>query len=156
MYLSLYPAHSKKSSIPTTFYAPATMTTPDGNYDASPGDFTWSNAKVLWTLLIIGASVILLRILYKICLKVRERRGHGNDEHELAGFIHGSTRQGLEGGGIRLQRPSRALTTRRSSEVSALPRYERFDEGEPCSEDAELEKRGRYSYVLGERWPGKR
>ncbi|KAH6868605.1 hypothetical protein BKA58DRAFT_318221 [Alternaria rosae] len=131
------------------------MTTPDSNYDASASDFTWPNAKALWLMIIIGAGLIVLCIIYKVCIKVHQRRVQRASEHEFADLIQGSTRVELEGGAIRSQSPSRAVT-RRSSEVSALPRYERFDEEEVCDKDARIEKRGRYSYVLGEQWPGKR
>jgi len=139
----------------TTPFIATAMTTPDSNYDASASDFTWPNAKALWVMVIIGAGLIFLRIIYKFCMKMHQRRVQRDGEHEFADLVQGSTRIELEGDAIRLQRPSRAVT-RRSSEVSALPRYERFDEGELCDEDARIEKRGRYSYVLGERWPGKR
>ena len=138
----------------TTFFIATAMSTPDSNYDASASDFTWPNAKALWVMVIIAAGLIVLRIIYKICMKRHERRAQRADEHEFADLVQGSTRVGLGDGAIRLQRPSRAVT-RRISEVSALPRYEQFDEGELCDEDARIEKRGRYSYVLGERWPGK-
>lgn len=137
------------------FFIATAMTTPDSNYDASSPDFTWPNAKALWVMIIIGAGLIVLCIIYKVCMKVHQRRVQRAGPHEFADLILRSTRVGLEGGAIRLQRPSRAVT-RRSSEVSVLPRYERFDEGEVCDKDARIEKRGRYSYVLGERWPGKR
>jgi hypothetical protein len=127
---------------------------PDSNYDASIGDFSWANAKPLWVIVILVASLFFLHIIYKISMKIHQRRVQRAEQHELAGLVPESTTCGQEGGATRLQRPSRALLTRRrSSEVSALPRYERFDEGEPCDEDAEVEKRGKYTYVLAEGWP---
>ena len=46
-------------------------------------------------------------------------------------------------------RPLRAVM-RQESDVSVLPRYEWFDQGVKCGEGVELEKRGRYMYVLGD------
>ena len=49
-----------------------------------------------------------------------------------------------------LQEPRRAFIRRDTcgSEISALPRYERHGEDAKCAVDMEMEKRGKYTYVL--------
>ncbi|KAI4663113.1 uncharacterized protein J4E79_004427 [Alternaria viburni] len=72
------------------------MTTPDSNYDASASDFTWPNAKALWVMVIIAAGLIVLRIIYKVCMKMHQRRVQRDNEHEFADLVQGSTRVRLE------------------------------------------------------------
>lgn len=103
-------------------------------------------------MIIIGASLILLRIIYKIIQRALSRRYQRDQEYELVELFQESTRVELECGGVTVQRPPRALT-RRSSEVSALPRYG-VDQGELCDEYVEVEKMGKYSYVVNGHWPG--
>jgi hypothetical protein len=129
---------------------------PESNYDASIGDFSWANAKALWVIVILIAGVFILHAIYKISMKIHQRRVQRAEQHEFTGLVSESTAGRQEGDAASLQRPSRVLLTRRSSEVSVLPRYERFNEGEPCDEDAKVEKRGKYTYVLAERWPERR
>ena len=59
-----------QSFVYTTSFIATAMTTPDSNYDASASDFTWPNAKALWVMVIIGAGLIVLRIIYKVCMKM--------------------------------------------------------------------------------------
>lgn len=107
---------------------------------------------MLWVIVIIIASFILLRIIYKIIGRILRRQYERDQEHELVELVQAASRRELEINTAGIQRPSRALT-RRNSEVSALPRYG-SDQGELCDEYVEVAKRGKYSYVVADHWPG--
>jgi hypothetical protein len=128
------------------------MTSESTTYSVSAGDFSWENAKVLWVIVIIIASLILLRIIYKIIGKILRRQYERDQEHGLVELVQATSRAELENNRAEIQRPSRVLT-RRSSEISALPRYG-SDQGELCDEYVEVAKRGKYSYVVADHWPG--
>ena len=128
------------------------MTSESTTYSVSAGGFSWENAKVLWVIVIIIASLILLRIIYKIIGKILRRQYERDQEHGLVELVQATSRAELENNRAEIQRPSRVLT-RRSSEISALPRYG-SDQGELCDEYVEVAKRGKYSYVVADHWHG--
>jgi hypothetical protein len=115
-------------------------------------DFSWNNTKTFWIVMIVAGVVLLLHLLYKIDQNAHYKRQIRRAESFQLGRRMSSGQERQECG---LQRPLRAVTRRKSSSsnVSVLPRYERFNEDEVCGQDVQIEKRGRYTYALGERWP---
>jgi hypothetical protein len=123
-------------------------------------DFSWHNAQTFWIIIIIAFSILILHILYKLTKSIRQRRRARIAEIQQLtvqrshlfeeDVVVAETARRVRG----LQVPSRALT-RRSSDVSALPRYEKFSEDPRCDEYVEVEKRGKYTYVV-QPWGGRR
>jgi hypothetical protein len=112
-------------------------------------DFSWHNAKTFWIIMIITAVILLLHILYKLTKTIhRDRHTQILELEEREPHIEEEIDHGL-------QRPRRAMMRRntRSSEVSALPRYEEFNEDVKCWEDMEVERRGKYTYAVTRSWP---
>lgn len=112
--------------------------------------------------MIVAGVVVLLYVLYKTGKRHRYKR-----QIRMApslSFRRGSLIQTNEDRrqDCGVQRPLRVMARRcsggsnSSSEVSILPRYEQFSEGEVCGQDVHVEKRGRYTYVSEQRWPGQR
>ncbi|EOA87722.1 uncharacterized protein SETTUDRAFT_39191 [Exserohilum turcica Et28A] len=143
----------------------------DSGNARGPADFSWETAKTFWIILIIAAIISLLHVVYKID-KSRRYKMHAPDVRlvsvatgraaaaaavtanvEPVESVAGDEEEEEQDG---LQRPGRAVVrmTRSSSDVSNLPRYERFDEGAACGEHVKVERRVRYTYVLGQAWPG--
>jgi hypothetical protein len=122
----------------------------------SPSDeareWSWEKAEFLYVFIILVASLVLINITYKIVGTILGRRHGRNQEHGLVELAQTALRGELEVTRADIQRPLRALT-RSSSEVSVLPRYG-LDQGELCDRHVEVEKRGKYSYVVAHYWPG--
>ena len=127
------------------------MTSESSSYSASAKDFSWAKASALWVIVIIIASLILLRIIYNVIGGILKRQHERNREHELVELVQQRTRLQLSGNDAGIQRPAQALT-RRSSEVSVLPRYG-TEQGGLCDQSVEVKKKGRYSYVVAYHWP---
>jgi hypothetical protein len=111
-------------------------------------DFTWHNAKAFWIIMIIAAAILLLHTMYKLTINIRRNNEPQALELEDREHIGEEINHGI-------RRPRRAMVRRntRSSDVSALPRYEEFNEDVKCGEDMQVEKRGRYSYAVSGSWP---
>ena len=144
-------------------FPPSSMQSEQQNSDfQDEPDFSWTSAKSFWIVMIVASVVVLLHILYKAGKRHRYKR-------QIRTAPSFSLRSGRL---IRIsqdrrqdcavQRPLRVMTRRcsggsnSSSKVSILPRYEQFAEGEACGQHVQIEKRGRYTYVLGQQWPGQR
>ena len=125
----------------------------------SSSDLSWPNEKPLWITLILALTLLGLHIIYKLT-RCTQRRRHSTStirpQPQHDDFVTSTqtpvdafTRfEEVDAGDGEVTRPLRTVM-RHESDVSVLPRYERFDEGVMCGEGAELEKRGRYMYMLG-------
>ena len=142
-------------------FLPSSMQSEQQESDPDNGpDFSWRSTKIFWIVIIVAGVVLMLHLLYKTGKRERYKR----PIRTTPGLRFGT--RPTEATGDRqpecgLQRPWRAMTRRcsvrsSSSEMSVLPRYEPFAEGEVRAQDVQVEKRGRYTYVLGEAWPGHR
>lgn len=145
-----FPCVNYQSSY-SVYYPFEAMTSESSSYSASAKDFSWAKASALWVIVIIIASLILLRIIYNIIGRILKRQYKRNREHELVELVQQRTRLQLSGNDAGIQRPAQALT-RRSSEVSVLPRYG-TEQGGLCDQYVEVKKKGKYSYVVAYHWP---
>ncbi|KAA8612359.1 hypothetical protein PtrV1_12928 [Pyrenophora tritici-repentis] len=127
-------------------------------------DYSWQKAKPLWILVIVIGTLLALYILYKITRCILRRWENTHARVSTAGPLGGDAvdsstttprwddaraRERHSDGEI--TRPATAVT-RQNSSNSILPRYEKFDEDGKCREEVKVEKRGRYTYALGERF----
>jgi hypothetical protein len=129
-----------------------------GTSPPTNSDFSWHNAHTFWIIITVAFSLLVLHILYKVTKTIRQqRRAQITEVHQLTvqsshifdEVVAAETARRVRG----LQVPLRAMT-RRSSDVSALPRYEKVGEDAKCEEGLEVEKRGRYTYVV-QQLPGR-